>query len=137
VRIDTCGSNVTQYSEKYIDEVCGLVPESEYRSGKGVTITSVWTLRTELDKAGYQDVSIFVSSGFNEHKTSAFVEADNIYQEKYGRPLFDAIGTGSIANPKMATADIVQYYDSENNVWVDNSKVGRGYKPNKNLRRVI
>jgi len=137
VRIDTCGSNTTQYSKKYIDEVCELVPESEYRSGKGVTITSVWTLRRELDKAGFEDVSIFVSSGFNEYKTAVFVEADKIYQEKFGRPMFDAIGTGSIAKPKMATADIVQYFDSENKVWIDNSKVGRGYKPNKNLRRVI
>jgi len=136
IRIDTCGENVTQYSERYVDEVRSLVPETKYREGNGVTVTGVWTLRRELDKAGYGDVSLTVSSGFNEIKTAAFIEADKIYQEQYGKPLFDAIGSGSIAKPVMATADIVQYQTPEGE-WVENSKVGRGYKANDKLELAL
>ncbi len=135
-RIDTCGENVTQYAERHLDEVRELVPESEYLSGNGVKIASVWALKRELMNAGYGDLTSTVSSGFNERKTAAFLEANRIFQERYGVNLVDAIGTGSIASPVMATADIAQYRDDEGN-WIDNSKVGRGYRANSRLEVVL
>jgi len=48
---------------------------------------------------GCENLEITVSSGFNAEKTEAFVAADKVYQQMHNKPLFDNIGTGSIAKP--------------------------------------
>jgi nicotinate phosphoribosyltransferase len=122
-RIDTCGENFTQGSQNII--LPDLNVPGRYLRGKGVTIASVWALRRELDKAGFGNLEITVSSGFNEEKTSAFIEADKEYQKMYGKSLFDNIGTGSLANPFMITSDICAYFNEKLLKWEPLSKIGR------------
>ncbi|MDO8516890.1 MAG: hypothetical protein Q7S33_02085 [Nanoarchaeota archaeon] len=123
VRIDTCGENYTQGS-------VGLklpeldVPE-KYLRGKGVTIAGVWGLRKALVENGFGNLGQVVSSGFNAEKTKAFLKADKAFQDMYGFPLFTLFGTGSIANPTMATADIVAYFNEKQGKWKEMHKVGR------------
>jgi len=66
-----------------------------------------------------------VSSGFNAEKTAAFVLADEVYRCLYSKPLFDSIGTGSVAKSFMPTSDIVAYFDERTGEWVEHHKVGR------------
>lgn len=84
--------------------------------GKGVSIAAIFKFREMLDEAGYPDVKIVGSSGFNPQKCAMMAEAK--------APL-DAVGTGSYI-PKdfhatYATADILKY---DNNFSI---KVGREY----------
>lgn len=134
VRIDTCGENYTQNSQAQ-----GLplldVPK-KYLRGKGVKISSAWTLRRALDKEGFNNVGLVVSSGFNAEKTAAFMEADANYPGRNGTPLFTTIGTGSLASPIMTTSDICAYFDEAKELWVPNSKTGRSETPSKRLEEV-
>jgi nicotinate phosphoribosyltransferase len=123
-RIDTCGENTTQENENF------NLPEDldvplKYLNGTGVKINGVWGLRRALDEAGLDDLEIVVSSGFNPEKTKAFMQADKKYQEMYEKPLFDSIGTGSLASPVMTTSDIYSYFSEKDGEWKDLSKVGR------------
>lgn len=134
VRIDTCGENMIQ----------GTVEgDLKYWNGRGVTINGVVAVRTELDKAGFEDVKIVLSSGFsNPEKVRMFNQAERHYKKQ----LYDAIGAGFLDNVRTSTADIVavgenaaqvDFYDG--NVQEKNivHKVGRPPKPNYELRRVM
>ncbi|RLE42385.1 nicotinate phosphoribosyltransferase [Candidatus Woesearchaeota archaeon] len=137
VRIDTCGENEPQgqneYKELHIPKLT-VEEENKYLYGHGVTIAGVWALRRALDEAGFEDVELFVSSGFNASKIEAFVKADKFYKRCYGNQLFSAIGTGSVApGCVFATSDIVAIYDETRGVWKPRAKVGRGYTPNPKL----
>ncbi len=134
VRIDTCGENYSQGSREV--ELPELEVDPKYLRGKGVTISSVWALREALDKFDFGNIEITVSSGFNEKKTAAFVEADRAYQERYGKPLFDSIGTGSLAKPVMTTSDIVAYHSEREEQWLPLSKKGRGEILSKRLEEI-
>ena len=85
---------------------------------------------------GLGNLEFVVSSGFNAEKTAAFVSADRIFQDEYKIPLFTAIGTGSIANPIMATADIVAYFSEKQGKWVEMHKVGRPEIKTSRLKEV-
>ena len=135
VRIDTCGENYTQGIERVILPKLN-VPE-KYLVGRGVKIAGVWGLRQAQIENGYEDQQLVVSSGFNEEKTAAFVEADRIFQKNYGVPLFTSIGTGSIANPKMTTSDIIAYFSEKKGIWIPNSKNGRKETETKRLEEVL
>lgn len=124
VRIDTCGENYAECSWS-LELPTSLDVEDKYKTGKGVTIAALWALRKNLDAWGFGNLELTVSSGFNERKTAAFLEADRVYQKQHGKPLFNNIGTGSIANPVMATADIVAYFSENENQWKEMHKVGR------------
>jgi nicotinate phosphoribosyltransferase len=113
-RIDTCGENYSQ----------GVAPGLNGNE-KGVTIEGVWALRRGLDETGFGNLEITVSSGFNEGKTEAFMEADRIYQKMYEKPLFDNIGTGSLADSFMTTSDICAYFSEKEGKWKPLSKTGR------------
>jgi len=133
VRIDTCGENYAQGSKNItIPEL--NVPQ-EYIRGKGVTIASAWALRRAEIIDGFPNLELTVSSGFNARKTAAFIEADRVFQEKFGVPLFHTIGTGSIANPVMATADIVAYRNKHGQ-WEEIHKVGRPEIPTDRLEEI-
>ncbi len=109
VRLDTCMENRGESTFK----------------GTGVTVELARKVRSELDRHGFQNVKIFLSSGFNAGKVREFVEAE----KKYGK-FFDAIGTGSVFDFRFATSDIVE---------IDGRpchKTGRPFKPNARLERV-
>jgi nicotinate phosphoribosyltransferase len=141
IRTDTCGEN---YSER-INEI--ILPNElnkikneinpKYFEGTGVNIKGVWALRQGLDNAEFPDLEITVSSGFNAEKTKAFMKADRIYQEIYNKPLFDAIGTGSLVKTTSFTSDICAYFSEKNNKWVPLSKVGRKEIPSNRLEERI
>ena len=142
VRIDTCGENWMQGTSPLpmegsfpIDEDLLKIKDKIGRhfEGKGVKVEGVWALRRQLDTWGLGKLELTVSSGFNEEKTQAFMIADELYQAKYGKPLFNNIGTGSVANPIMTTSDIVAYYSEKQNVWVELSKEGREERPSERL----
>ena len=122
IRIDTCGENYAQGAKEIA--LPKLDAPEKYVRGKGVTIAAVWALRNALVQKELGNLELTVSSGFNAEKTKAFVEADRVFKEKFGYELFTNIGTGSIANPIMATADIVAY-KNEKNQWIEMHKVGR------------
>lgn len=130
-RIDTCGENYTEGSREVVLPELN-VPE-KYLQGRGVTIASAWGVRRGLDEAGLGHLELTLSSGFNAEKTAAFVDADKVYQEMYGKPLFDAIGTGSLAKPIMTTSDIVAYYNRAAGAWRPMVKVGRCEMPSTRL----
>ena len=84
--------------------------------GPGVSAAAVWSMREALDKGGFQNVKIVVSSGFGPMKCRVMAEA---------KAPIDVVGTGSYLPSKWeetyATADIVAY-DGEPKV-----KVGREF----------
>ncbi len=134
VRIDTCGENYAQGAKEIVLPQLNVNPK--YLRGKGVKIAGVWALRKALDKKGFEDLEIIVSSGFNEKKTKAFIKADRVYQEVYRKPLFNSIGTGSIAKSISTTSDICAYFNENKGIWLPMSKVGRSETPSKLLREV-
>lgn len=134
-RLDTGGSNYSQGS-RFIELPKINIP-GDYLRGKGVTVASIWALRRALAKEGLSDrIQGMISSGFNAKKTNAFIEADRIYQDMYGEPLFTSILTGSIAKPIMTTSDIVAYFSEKKGLWVPLSKVGRGEKQTNRLEDI-
>src|SRR3989338_2990902 len=136
VRIDTCGENYAQGAREIEAELPNLDVPEKYLKGKGVSIAAVWALRKAMLNEGLGNLEFVVSSGFNAEKTAAFVSADRIFQDEYKIPLFTAIGTGSIANPIMATADIVAYFSEKQGKWVEMHKVGRPEIKTSRLKEV-
>jgi nicotinate phosphoribosyltransferase len=113
VRLDT--------SESLVDR--SLWAEMGDFKPTGVNPRLVWKVRDALDEAGFPDVKIVVSGGFDAEKISEF--------EDGGVPV-DAYGVGSslIRGSNDFTADIV-LADG-----VATAKVGRRYRPNPRLERV-
>jgi len=89
----------------------------------GVNPRLVWKVRDALDEAGFPEVKIVASGGFDADKIGEF--------EDSGVPV-DAYGVGSslIRGSNDFTADIV-LTDGE-----PSAKVGRHYRPNPRLQRV-
>ena len=128
LRIDTHGGRFvegldTQKSYAVLERnvpsaVRGYRTESELRDliGTGVSAASIWHLRENLDKNGFQKVKITASSGFDPDKCRVF---------SFAKTPVDTIGTGSylpkIWSETYATADIISY-DGEEKV-----KVGREF----------
>ncbi|HEX6927380.1 MAG TPA: hypothetical protein VF167_18285 [Longimicrobiaceae bacterium] len=116
VRVDT--------SERLIDK--GLIDDPEAwgkENLNGVNPTLVLRLRAALDEAGYPEVGIVVSGGFDVEKIGEF--------ESLGLPVA-AYGVGSslIVGSHDFTADVVEADGRPV------SKVGRRYIPNPRLLRV-
>jgi|688.fasta_scaffold205734_2 nicotinate phosphoribosyltransferase len=147
VRVDTCGENVAQGA--LISDRCeeadswkkvGIqLPSSDdscakYWYGTGVTITGVYALRKALDQHGFSNVKIVLTSGFGDSKkVEAFLDAE----KQLNVPLFDALGVGGIYEPcRMATMDIVAVGESLETL-TPLSKVGRPYRGNARLKRVL
>lgn len=78
--------------------------ELKHLTGTGVSAAAIWHMREQLDKAGFKNVKIIASSGFNTEKCEAMALAD--------API-DMVGTGSYLPEKWtetyATADIICY----------------------------
>ncbi len=141
LRIDTCGENYAQGADRMPEEGPAFEDGENwnfkgYWNPKGVSISAVWNLREALIRNGLANLEITVSSGFNEEKTAVFLEADAFFRQRYGLELFHSIGTGSIARPVMATADIVAYFNEKQGKWVEMHKVGRPEIKTNRLREV-
>jgi nicotinate phosphoribosyltransferase len=113
VRLDT---SETLVDRALLDELGGFDP-------RGVNPRLVEKVRSALDGAGFDQVRIVASGGFNVERINRF--------EELGVPV-DAYGVGSslIRGQNDYTADVVV---------VDGrpcAKVGRGYRPNPRLERV-
>jgi nicotinate phosphoribosyltransferase len=116
VRIDTPGSRFIEgldppRSYAVLDRhsphaIRGYRSESElrYLVGGGVSAAACFHMRNALDEAGFRDVKLVASSGFDPAKCKLMAEA--------GAPI-DVIGTGSYLPHRWpetyATADIVAY----------------------------
>ncbi len=78
--------------------------ELRYLTGTGVSAAAIFHLREHLDRNGFDQVKIVVSSGFDVEKCKVMADA--------GAPI-DVVGTGSFLPTKWtetyATADIVDY----------------------------
>jgi len=75
----------------------------EFCKAKGVSVELAVKTRKALDEHGFSHVKIFLSSVFNPMKVREFIEAE----KKHGK-FFDAIGTGSVFNYRIATMDMVE-----------------------------
>jgi len=143
VRIDTCGENVAQgalaqWDDKEIEKLTGKritlaeIP-TEYRrfwTGKGVTVTGTYAVRTALDTHGHSDVEILLSSGFGDPvKVRAFADAE----KRLGVKLFDGLGVGGIYDARITTMDIVAVGETLETL-TPMSKVGRPYRPNARVQ---
>jgi nicotinate phosphoribosyltransferase len=134
-RIDTCGENVGECAvpetrEEVFEFDDGINTELKgYWKGTGVTISGVYEMRKALNKRGYGNMKMALSSGFaNPEKVEAFVQAEAIL----GMKLFDMLGVGQVFESRASKMDIVAVGNSPEN-FVPISKVGRGYNPNPRL----
>ncbi|HEX9893592.1 MAG TPA: hypothetical protein VGA78_06690 [Gemmatimonadales bacterium] len=114
VRLDT--------SEMLVDR--SVVPQMGRFRPTGVCPQLVWNVRHGLDRAGYPGVKIIVSGGFTADKIREF--------EQQGVPV-DAYGVGSslFQGRFDFTADVVRHEGRPC------AKVGREYRPNPRLERVV
>jgi nicotinate phosphoribosyltransferase len=78
--------------------------ELRFLVGTGVSAAAIWRMREALDSAGFANVQIVASSGFNVEKCRVMADA---------RAPIDVVGTGSFLpelwSETFATADIVAY----------------------------
>ncbi|ASP27919.1 nicotinate phosphoribosyltransferase [Spiroplasma corruscae] len=112
-----------------IDTSANLIDNSLQKLGKttneykGVNVELVNLLRDELDKNGYNDVKIIVSSGFNIKKIELF-ENNNSKVDIYG------VGEALTINKISFTGDVVKINGK------DQSKFGRKYMESFRLKSI-
>jgi nicotinate phosphoribosyltransferase len=113
VRLDTSEQLVDR---SLLDEMGGFIPT-------GVNPRLVEKVRGALDQAGFSEVRIVASGGFNATRIRDF-EANGVPVDAYG------VGSSLIRGQNDFTADVV-LLDGR-----PCAKVGRGYSPNPRLERV-
>lgn len=113
VRLDT--------SETMVDR--SIAPETDGSMPAGVNPQLVRNVRAALDSAGFQNVKITASGGFDTQKIRLFAE-QNVPVDSYG------VGSSLLRNSNDFTADVV-LLDGR-----PAAKVGRGHRPNPRLERV-
>ncbi len=114
VRLDT--------SENLVDQ--SIIPQMGTFPPTGVNPQLVRNVRAALDEAGYPQVRIVASGGFTAEKIRAF-EAIGVPVDSYG------VGSSLFAGRFDFTADVVTVNGTPQ------SKVGRGFRPNARLERVV
>jgi nicotinate phosphoribosyltransferase len=143
-RVDTCGENVAQgaletLTQENVQQHFGgkvslnEIPEEFklYWAGTGVTVSGVYALRQELNKNGFEDVDIILTSGFGSKvKSESFKDAAS----RLGN-FYNGFGVGSLYKANAATMDIVAVGNSLDSL-ESHSKVGRIYRPNNRLLEV-
>jgi nicotinate phosphoribosyltransferase len=118
VRLDT---SATLVDKSLFDQMGTFDPT-------GVNAQLVLNVRRGLDDAGFDWVKIIVSGGFNVEKIRAF-EAAKIPADAY------AVGSVLFEGKFDFTADIA--LAEKNGAMVDCHKVGRPYRPNARLEKVV
>src|SRR5579863_163063 len=113
VRLDT-SEQLVDWS--LFDQMGGFDP-------RGVNPRLVQNVREALDQAGFPEVKIVVSGGFDVKRIARF-EADGVPVDAYG------VGSSLIRGENDFTADVVVVNGHPC------AKVGRSYKPNLRLERV-
>ncbi|MBU0761351.1 MAG: nicotinate phosphoribosyltransferase [Nanoarchaeota archaeon] len=135
VRVDTCGENLAEG---------GVIGDRKYWQGNGVTVEGVYALRRALNENGFENVGIYLSSGFsNPEKVRAFNEGER----RYGIKLYDGIGAGFLDGVRCATADVVAVGNCADEVDFYTGdgvspksiihKVGRPPRPNNGLDLLV
>jgi len=114
VRLDT--------SETLVDK--SVIPQMGTFKPTGVNPQLVRNVRGALDAAGYRDVKIVVSGGFSVEKIRQF-EEQNVPVDVYG------VGSSLFQGRFDFTADVVMLEGKPC------AKVGRAYRPNPRLERVV
>jgi len=114
VRIDT--------SETLVDR--SVSPQMGTFKPTGVNPQLVRNVRQALDKEGFRDVKIVVSGGFTVDKIRDF-EEQGVPVDSYG------VGSSLFQGRFDFTADVVKVEGKPC------AKVGRGYRPNPRLERVV
>jgi nicotinate phosphoribosyltransferase len=114
VRLDTSEDMVDR---ALLDELGGFKPT-------GVNPRLVEKVRAALDDAGYGDVRIVASGGFNAQRIREF-EDQAVPVDAYG------VGSSLIRGDNDFTADVVLLEGRPC------AKAGRGYRPNPRLERVV
>ena len=152
IRIDTCGENIGQgalsfkdfegKTEAEKDEILRKffgrsvsVPQADekYWFGTGVSVTGVYAVRKALNDNGFGNIQIMLSSGFGDAgKVKAFVAAEKSLEME----LFDSLGVGGIYDSRDATMDIVSIGETIDSM-EPAAKVGRMYRPNSRLKRIV
>lgn len=154
VRIDTCGENIGQgaLSEKDLknktqEEIDSMLKDffqlpspisipkgdEKYWFETGVSVSGVYAVRKALNENGFENIQIMLSSGFGDvKKVEAFVKAEKIL----GVKLFDSLGVGGIYDSRDSTMDIVAVGETIDTM-VPTAKVGRVYRPNPRLKRIV
>jgi len=152
VRIDTCGENIGQGAlsfkdfegkpeaekEKILRDFFGKsisVPKADekYWFGTGVSVTGVYAVRKALNDNGFGNIQIMLSSGFGDvGKVKAFTAAEKMLETV----LFDSLGVGGIYDSRDSTMDIVSVGETIDSM-EPMAKVGRMYRPNPRLKRII
>jgi nicotinate phosphoribosyltransferase len=107
--------------------------DEKYWFGTGVSVTGVYAVRKALNENGFDKIQIMLSSGFGDvQKVEAFVRAEKLI----GVKLFDSLGVGGVYDSRDSTMDIVAVGKTIDSM-VPTSKVGRAYKPNSRLKRIV
>jgi len=114
VRLDT--------SETLVDK--SVIPQMGTFKPTGVNPELVRNVRRALDAEGYSHVKIVVSGGFNIEKIRDF-EEQRVPVDAYG------VGSSLFQGRFDFTADVVMLEGKSC------AKVGRGYRPNPRLERVV
>lgn len=115
VRVDTSESMIDEYFVR-----TNNVKPNHY----GVCKELIFALRENLDKNGYNDIKIVVSGGFTNEKIIDF-EKNNVPIDLYG------VGNSLLKISVSFTGDCVLLNGKSQ------SKKGRSYKPNLNLKEVV
>jgi nicotinate phosphoribosyltransferase len=113
VRLDT--------SETMVDR--SIMPQMGRFKPTGVNPHLVWNVRSALDEAGFPNVKIVVSGGFDVDKIRLFAD-HNVPVDSYG------VGSSLFKDSYDFTADVV-LRDGQ-----PAAKAGRAYRPNSRLERV-
>ena len=154
VRIDTCGENIGQGALSFSDfdgktpaekaiflqsffkaDTPLLIPKADekYWFGTGVSVSGVYAVRKALNDNDYGHIQIMLSSGFGDAaKVKAFTTAEKLL----GIKLFDSLGVGGVYDSRDSTMDIVAVGETIDTM-IPVSKVGRKYRPNPRLKRII
>ena len=138
-RIDTCGENVGEGAIEFpdkrkLEQLIGkqiVIPDEDEKFwfGRGVTVTGTYAMRKALDKNGYNNMKIVLSSGFADpRKVQAFVRAEEIL----GAQLFDMLGVGQLFESRASKMDIVGVGEPRN--YIPIAKTGRRENPNPRLK---